>query len=262
MENITNNNDFIFVIIRHVNKTMPNCNEVWQECYKSIRKFYNNKIIIIDNNSDLDVLKYDILLENCETINNKYYETRLFSPFLFLLNYDFNRAIIMHDGCIFQKYVDFSKFQNCKFIWHFDTKIYDNKLLIEEQINVLENKIILLDIFRKQKITGCMGCCLGIDKKFLMELENVYKISNLKNIITDQEKAIAFERTISVLCFSLYPDIINDLSFEGEIINMVWGYIYQHYVNKQKIFKIPSDNGEREIDISNKSIIKIFGARK
>lgn len=61
-------NETIFIITRHVTQDMKNCDEVWKECYKNIRKFYTNKIIIIDNNSDYDVLKEDILLENCEII--------------------------------------------------------------------------------------------------------------------------------------------------------------------------------------------------
>ena len=254
--------NIIFVIIRHVTKSMNNSNDIWQECYKSIRNFYNNKIIIIDNNSDRTILKQYITLENCEIIDYENYQNRLFSPFLFLLNYDFERAIILHDGCIIQRYVDFSKFINCKFIWHFDTKLYDNLYLIERHLKNLENNHEIINIFRENKFTGCMGCCLGIDKNFLINMENKHKISNLKNLITNQEEAIAFERTISILCFALYPDLINDLSFEGEIKDMVWGYIYKHFINKQKIFKVMYEGYEKEIDISTKSIIKIFGARK
>jgi hypothetical protein len=240
---------------------MDNSNDLWQECYKSIRQFYNNKIVIVDNNSDKTILNHDITLENCEIVYNEIYKTNLFSPYSFLINYDFERAIILHDGCIFQKFVDFSQFSNCKFIWHFDTKLYDNLYLIERQLNILENNQELIKIFREKRYTGCMGCCLGIDKKMLMELEKLYKISNLKNIIKNQEEAIAFERIISILCFSLYPNIIDDLSFEGEIKDMVWGYRYRDFMNKQKIFKVNYEGYEKEIDISTKSIIKIFGAR-
>jgi hypothetical protein len=257
-----NKTEIIFVIIRHVTKAMDNSNDIWQECYKSIRNFYNNKILIIDNNSDKKILNNDNIVENCEIVNNENYETRLFSPYLFLINYDFDRAIILHDGCIIQKYVDFSQFLNCKFIWHFDTRLYDNSYVIERQLNILENNEELNKIFREKKFTGCMGCCLGIDKKMLMELERLYKISNLINIIKNQEETIAFERIISILCFSLYPNIINDLSFEGEIKDMVWGYTYRNFMDKQKIFKVKYEGYEKEIDISTKSIIKIFGARK
>jgi hypothetical protein len=97
-----------------------------------------------------------------------------------------------------------------------------------------------------------------------MQIEDKYKISNLVEIINNQESAIAFERIISIICFTLYPNIINDLSFEGEIKNMVWGYIYKHFVDNVKVFKsIDSDTRrEFEIDISEKSIVKIFGGRK
>lgn len=256
------NIDLIFVILRHVTKAMDNSNDIWQECYKSIRNFYKNKIVIIDNNSDKTILLLNITLENCEIIDFENYQNRLFSPFLFLLNYDFNRAIILHDGCIIQKYVDFSQFIDCKYIWHFDTKLYDNSYLIERQLNSLENNQELVNIFRKKNFTGCMGCCIGIDKTFLVNMEKKYKISNLKNIIINQEEAIAFERTLSVLCFSLSTNIANDLSFEGEIKDMVWGYIYKHFVNKQKIFNVNMEGRDKEIDISTKSIIKIFGARR
>jgi hypothetical protein len=97
-----------------------------------------------------------------------------------------------------------------------------------------------------------------------MEMETKFKISNLNNVINNQEKAIAFERTISILCFTLYPNLINNLSYEGEIKDMVWGYIYKHFINKQTIFEITDcqNNTKYNIDITDKSIIKIFGARK
>lgn len=258
-------NELIFVIIRHISKSMNHCNNVWKECYKSIRQFYNNKIVIIDNNSDLDILTNDnIILENCEIINNQYYETRLYAPFYFLINYNFEKAVILHDGCIFQKYVNFNEFLNVKFIWHFNTKEYDNTNLINQQLNCLNNNDILFTTFNNKQFTGCMGCCLAITKNFLMELENKFKISNLNNIIKNQDDAIAFERTISILCFSIYPELSNNLSFEGEIQNMVWGYVFEHFISKQKIFEITDyrNNTKYNIDITNKSIIKIFGARK
>jgi len=251
--------DLLFVMLRHVNSSMSDCDKVWQKSYKSIRKFYNNKIVIVDNNSDYNLINNNINLENCETFNNHYYDTRIFAPLLYLLYVDFNKAVVIHDGVIFQKYVDFSKFQNVKYIWHFDTKLYDNDFLISNQLNVLENNNVLLNMLRNKTYTGCMGCCFAIEKQFLQTLENKYKISNLKNVIDNQEKAIAFERTFSILCCSEFKNIIDDISYEGEIRDMVWGYIYQHYISGQKIFDLGNN---KTIDITNKSIIKIFGARK
>ena len=256
--------DYIFLILRHITKQMKNSEDTWKECYKSIRKFYSNKIIIIDNDSDYSIVNDDINLENCEIMNNPFYNNRLFAPFYHLLNIDFSKAIIIHDGVIFQKFVDFSKFSNVKYFWHFDMKCYDNIQLIEYQLEQLTNNTILYDIFRKKNFTGCMGCCLAIEKDFLLNIENTYKLSNLKYYINNQIDAIAFERTISIICFSLYPNLINDLSFEGEIKNMVWGYSYDNFINKQTIFNQVEWDTQKEvvIDTSQKSVIKIFGARK
>jgi hypothetical protein len=40
--------NIVFVILRHVSNSQQN---YWIRCYESIRKFYENKIIIIDDNS-------------------------------------------------------------------------------------------------------------------------------------------------------------------------------------------------------------------
>ena len=258
-------NECVFVILRHITYQLQNADEIWKECYKSIRRFYNNKIIIIDNNSDYSLIKDDIVLVNCETIQSLAYETRVYSPFFELLNLDFDRAVIIHDGIIFKKYVDFHKFNDVKFIWHFLTRAYDDKPLIEKQLISLTNNTPLFDIFSKQQFIGCIGCCLAITKDFLMKMENTYKISNLKSIIRNQNDAMAFERTLSVMCFSLKNDLIDDISFEGEQLNMVWGYTYNHFITDKTLFDThdlsyikPGD----VIDINKKSIVKIFGARK
>jgi hypothetical protein len=250
--------NYTFIILRHVTNRLKNADEIWKECYKSIRLFYTNKIIIIDNNSDYSIIKNDIDLDNCEIINSSVFESRLFSPFYELLHIDFKKAVIIHDGVIFQKFVDFNIFEDVKYIWHFNTKQYDNVNLIGKQLSVLNNNDKLYHCFKRNEFIGCMGCCIAITKQFLMKLEDTFKISNLKNSITNQEDACAFERTLSILCFSEKPNLINDLSFEGEIKYMVWGYNYSDYINKKIYF---DTHNKFVIDISTKSIVKIFGAR-
>jgi hypothetical protein len=246
--------EVIFVVIRHITKKLNNSHDIWKACYNSIRKFYSNKIIVIDNNSDYSLFNDDDnTLINCEIINSQYPENRLFSPFFELLKIDFNRAVIIHDGVIFQKYVDFTCFNSVKYIWHFDTKDFDNHNLINKQLDALDNNTDLHCIFKEKQFVGCMGCCLAITKTFLNTLQERHNIQNLVKYIENQEDAIAFERTISLLCCLNYPEIISDISFEGEIRNMSWGYRYSNFINNNKIV-----NG---VDITDKHIIKIFCAR-
>ena len=42
---------YVFVILRHIRTTRDN--DLWISSYNSIRKFYTNKIIIIDDNSNM-----------------------------------------------------------------------------------------------------------------------------------------------------------------------------------------------------------------
>lgn len=245
----------VFVVLRHTSKHYPNTYETWLECYASIRRFYDNHIIVIDNNSDYNIMnRYDLRDEhliNTTVIKASYPESRLFSPFneLLLINIQYDRVIIIHDGVVFKKYVDFSLFNNIKFIWHFDTKQWDDANLIEQQLLVLNNNTSLIETFRQKTFTGCMGCCCAITKECLHALEEKHKISALKSIIDNQEKAIAFERVFAILAVVNFPDILNDISFLGEVGQMLWGYSYNQYI-------------ENQLNLEDRSIVKIFFGRK
>lgn len=48
--------------------------------------------------------------------------------------------------------VDFTKFENVKFIWHFDTKQWDDIEIINHQLNSLSNNNNLIDRFNKNNL--------------------------------------------------------------------------------------------------------------
>lgn len=236
----------LFVILRHITESTK---DFYKECYKSIRKFYNNEIIIIDNYSNKELIDKDFVMTNCSTIeNNLNPNLRLYLPFYELLHIDFEKAVIIHDGTIFHKHVDFSNISPLKSMWHFDTKQYDDFNLIKQQLNSLTNNSDLFDILNNRTYFGSLGASLILTKDFLVKLENKYKISNLKNIIHSKLHACAFERTIVILCLSLYPDLKDDKSVCGEIGDMVWGLRLNEYKKSLEIHK-------------KKPIIKLFGDR-
>jgi len=236
----------IFVILRHVTESTK---EFYKECYKSIRKFYNNEIIIIDNYSNKELIDNDFVMTNCSIIENKLNpDLRLYLPFYHLLHIDFEKAVIIHDGTIFHEYTDFSNIIDIKSMWHFDTKQWDDFNLITQQLNSLTNSSHLFDILNNRTYFGSLGASLIITKDFLVKLENKYKISNLKNIIHSKPHACAFERTIVILCLSLYPDLKYDKSVCGEIGDMTWGLTLSEYKNSLNIHK-------------KKPMIKLFGGR-
>ena len=230
------------------NVRSPDFNNYWTESYKSIRKFYPDiDIKIIDNNS---TCASTIPLTNCEIIQAEYPESRLFSPYYeFLKMNGYSKAVIIHDGFIFNSYIDFNTVHNAKFMWHFETHDYDNHDLETRQISLFDNNEPLLKMYNSKQWHGCLGCLLVIDKPFITMLEDKYKISRLVTMIHNQEGAIAFERVIAVLCYYEHPDIVNDLSFEGDIRNMIWGYRYSDYVQNPTVQQ-------------TKPFFKLFAGRK
>jgi len=210
------------------NVTTPSSDRLWIESYSSIRKFYPDvDIKIIDNGSTCASI---IPLERCEIINPEYPNSRLFSPYYeFLKIKGYTRAAIIHDGFIFNSYVDFTTIENVRFMWHFETHAYDNARLITKQLNVLDNSKRPLEVFASNAWWGCMGCMCVITKDFIQSLEDKYKLTRLARVIDNKEDAIAFERTLALLCYSEIVDLKKSVSIEGDIANMRWGYSYDDY---------------------------------
>jgi len=234
-----------FLMLRHVSN--PDYDKWWIATYKSIRTFYpDTHIKIIDNNS---TCVSTIPLVNCEIVQAKYPKSGVYSPYYEFLHIDgYSKAVIIHDGFIFNKYVEFSNIHNIKFFWHFEDHWWDDNNSIVPLFNVLDNNKPLLDLYESKAWNGCMGCISVIDKSFVNLLEEKYKISNIAPLITDKSGATAFERVLAVLCYNEYTDIKHAPSLEGDIRNLIWGYTYNNYIQN------PSAQ-------MNKPFFKLFGDR-
>jgi hypothetical protein len=240
--------DVLFLIIRHVEN--EDHNKVWIESYKSIRKYYpDNPIKIIDNDSDYRYISTDIELINCEVITAEFPETRLYSPFYELMKLDFDRAVVIHDTVLFRSFVDFTTFTLIKFLWHFETHLYDNRALEMGQLGALTNNTELINIYRSNDWYGCMGCLTVIDKKCLDLFESQFSFSVLRHKIKCQADAIAFERVLAVLAYAVKPSIKHDISYLGDIKNIDWGVTYDTYTANPHV-------------VRETPILKLFAARK
>ena len=61
---------FGFIITRHVNSEKTNL--YWNLCIQSIRKFYTNQIIVIDDNSNKNFVKEEFPYQNVEYVQSEY----------------------------------------------------------------------------------------------------------------------------------------------------------------------------------------------
>jgi hypothetical protein len=247
------NYNFGFIILRHVNSEKTN--NYWIECYKSIRKYYNNKIIIIDDNSNYDFIKYDNLhIYNCEIVQSEYNTNgEILGYYYFYKNKYFEKAVIIHDSVFIQKYINFNEYDSIKYLWHF-THHWDNDteelILLEYLKKNLVNELVEF-YYNKDKWYGIFGSQSVIDYKFLDKIIKKYDLFNLLNIINNREKRMNFERIFGLLCCYENSNLVNDPSIFGIIHHYIhWGYTYDSYINDKNTDKL-----------KDKKIIKVWTGR-
>lgn len=246
---ILENNNMGFIISRHI--TCDLSNNYWIESYKCIRKYYNNKIIIIDDNSDYNYVKNEeTTLVNCTIINSEFKKSGEILPYYYLYKYRFfNKAVILHDSVFINKYINFEKYNNIKFIWHF-THHWDNETEELELLNKLNNTNLTSFYHNKDKWYGCYGAQSFIEYKFLDILVKKYNIFSLIEYINKRELRMNFERIFGLICM-YETDILSECSMFGIIHHYIhWGYLYNNYILDKK---------EEKID--HLDIIKVWSGR-
>ena len=169
-------------------------NKAWVECYNSIRKFYKNKIMIIDDNSNKEFLS-DINLENTIIIESSFKGRGEILPYYYFLKYKFcNKLFVMHDSMILRKKIDFSKFKDFKNftrVFSFPNACY--KIDIKYFKDFCEcvkrgDNILKYHNENKNRLIGCFGVCYFIDYDFLEFIERKYSISDLTKIVDNRDK--------------------------------------------------------------------------
>jgi hypothetical protein len=224
-----NNITFGFIIIRYViNKKTDN---FWIQCYRSIRKFYDNKIVIIDDNSNQKFIT-QIPLKNTVIVQSKYPKRGEFLPYYYYYhNKYFDRAIVFHDGIIVKKYFDYNNianFNGYSKLFYFENMYYKMDLdYIVVFCNNIKKGNTILNYHNQNinKLKGCFGIMYAIDHDFLVKVQEEYNFLNLINIIDTRKKRQTLERFSAVLfekycidnniktsesILGKFPDIINN----------------------------------------------------
>ena len=195
--------NFGFMIIRHINSIETNI--AYQECYNSIRKFYENLIVIIDDNSNTDfITPFETV--NCIYIQSEFPKRGELLPYYYYIkNKYFDRMVVLHDSMKINKYIDFNNipnYINVTRLFSFPNPAYTIDIhYFRELCNYIKNGNLLYQyhITNINKLIGCFGVCYIIDHKYIMELERKYNISNLINIIDTRLKRQTLERFLSCL---------------------------------------------------------------
>jgi hypothetical protein len=228
-----------FIMLRHINSEVTN--KYWIESYKCIRKYYNNRIIIIDDNSDINYVNNDIDLINCDILQSEFPCCgELLGYYYFHKYHFFEKAIIIHDSTFINKFIDFSKFKNykIKYLWHF-THDWDN---IEEETHVLNyfnNDELNNFYYKKDEWYGCYGLQTYIDYNFLDSIVKKYDLFILLKYINNRQLRMNLERVLSVIFSNEYEPLRKDPSIYGIIHHYIhWGYLFENYNDDKKNKKL------------------------
>lgn len=211
-----------FIIIRHVNSERTNL--YWQECYRCIRKFYSNKIVIIDDNSDIQYLT-TLSMINTEIIQSEFPKRAELLPYYYLLKHAwFDTAVILHDSVFFQSPIKFDKPN--KFLWHFTSHEWDNTNRETELIQSLSNSNNLLNFYnKKDEWYGCFGVMSIITYTMIHDINSKYNFFKIIDTITTRKQRMMLERVFAAALWYEISLTKDNCSYFGNIqVYCNWGF--------------------------------------
>lgn len=197
---------FGFIILRCVRTKQHDL--LWKECYRCIRKFYDQEIIILDDNSIETLIDENIKLINTKVVRSEYPQRGELLPYIYFvkLGLDWSKAVFLHDSMFITERIDFESISDVKFLWHFHHPEWD-KVNLEKQICTIMSSLTHEKELQKvyhdsKKWYGCFGAASVFDRDFARIVNEKHDISSLIPHVTDRTKRMCIERIIAVLAFA------------------------------------------------------------
>jgi hypothetical protein len=245
---------FCFILTRHVNSS--DTNQYWNLCIQHIRRFYPNKIVVIDDKSDEKFIKQHYEYKNVEIIYTDYPARGELLPYYYYYIYKFaDNALIIHDSVFIAKKLNLQYLIDKKTkvmpLWHFSNEKKENIGNTNFLLSKLKNNHELISLLNVDKSfdvlgkfntdiwMGCFGCQSFINYNYLSELQTKYNLFNLLNFIKCRSDRCCFERVMGLLFFVTYLKTIKTNSMLGDIhYYCTWNYSFKQYcddnVNRKK----------------------------
>jgi hypothetical protein len=200
---------YVFVILRHLRTTRDN--DLWISSYNSIRNFYTNKIVIIDDNSSINTV--DGKLNNTEIIKSEFNGAGEILPYYYFLQYKWaDRMIFLHDSMFINRpFRDSELDNNVKFHWYFTKNGFDDYRKINNFISLLKNNKELTAFVADPDTIwqGCFGATSIIDLELVQYLEEEYNIfKSLVLTIKTRKDRETFERVFGIILY--FEDLLNN----------------------------------------------------
>lgn len=168
------NKSYVFVILRTINSIKDN--DLWITAYNSIRKFYTNRIVIIDDDSLINTVNGK--LANTDIIMSDFNGAGTILPYYyFLKNKWADKMIFLHDNMFINRpFKDTELDAPVAFHWHNNTQIKDEKKFLT-YLSLLRNYTEIIEHFHTDSSwKGCFGGASIIDFEIIQQLETKYSL--------------------------------------------------------------------------------------
>ena len=190
---------YVFVILRNIRTARDN--DLWMASYQSVRRFYTNKIIIIDDNSDINTVNGKLV--NTEVIRSDYNGAGEVLPYYyFFVNKWADRMVFLHDSMfLHRRFTDAELSSTVRFHWHFSNSEIRNDRKIGTYLSMLPHHEGLLDYANQPDSiwNGCFGGASIIDLDIVTQLEEAYSFfSTLVLSIKTRKDRETFERLFGI----------------------------------------------------------------
>ena len=167
----------------------------------NVRILYpEQKIIIIDDNSDVVFVKSDIIFHNTEIVYSAYPKRGELLPYIYFLRHKwFDKAVILHDSTFLLQKIEMDAIHDYAFLWTFE-HTWDNRKLERSHIASLLNKDEVTTFHENQtQWKGCFGAMSVVCHDYLKQVDERSVIQRLLNVIRTRTDRMAFERIIACL---------------------------------------------------------------
>lgn len=234
------NSDFLFIIPSFCN-TQIHLIQL-ERCLNSIRKFHNNKIIVIDDHSPLHIKDITSKFENIELILSPNKGAGDMSTYEVFLNETSSSetAVIFQDSMTLESALEhIEQIKDINYIWYFTNHrlLWDKIKEEQTQYNLLCNiqthdDLIKHCIFKfsdkidfknfiqqhyheKDKWSGCFGCLSIINKQFLKLLNEKTDIIQILKHMNNNRTRRAAESVFSLACTFVLGDKVLNKAYDG-----------------------------------------------
>lgn len=182
-----------------------------------LRASYANKLVIIDDNSTIDLnsaIAAGFEEMNISIIKSEHPGAGELLPYYYLYKERFfDEAVIIHDGTVIQDKVNFKNISSIKFLWNFGKPHLVESFRLDTCLNLISklnhhNELRNLYLSEKDWF-GCFGVQSHITLDYLDHIQEKYNFFAILDIVKNRDDRSCVERVLPLMVFHDLKDVVS-----------------------------------------------------